>query len=717
MAIYVRKRIHNPSTMLVVNFVLGAAIGAAIGLSCGYALWGGGKAVDDVAPAEVADRFQPTAEADDSAPLEAQPDAEAAPAPDTAAEPLAPPEPAPAEVWPGRLLWIAVTGTELDDATAALLGEVRPGGVVLGDGNLADAAQTAQLVAQIKQAAGMGTGASDLPLIGVDHEGGSMNSLRVAYAPSAAELGLSKDTDAARRAGRACASAAVSQGIGVILAPVLDVYAPDVAETDLGPRLFGSDQELVAVMGLAFADGVMDGGAIPVGKYYPGIGAPRPGLGEGLMVLEAELPRLAELMYPFSEAAGQGIPGILVGGVAVPTLDGQIPTRPASLSPVLVGRVLREHWQYGGVVLADDVALNPATQAVPDEGAVVQALEAGCDAVLFLDPDHARIRAACHAIQNALDEAKLTHEQLAQSATRLEAWRLRLAETPVPPPAPEPPEAKPPEEEAKPPEQEPEPEVAQPKPEAPEAKPAEEQAKPVPEAPEPKPAEEQAKPGVPEPKPAEEQAKPTPEAPEPKPAPEAPEPAEEEAQPKPEAPEPKPAPEKAEPKPAEEQAKPKPEAAEPKPPEPKPAEEEPKPELKPPEEEPKPPEEEAKPASAKQPPDTRKILHEVERGDTLSEIAAKYQVKQSDIRAWNGMTDSTVKLGLKLVIYKPITEEAEATAPVVTETDRYTVVEGDTAHRIAARYGITAKQLAELNGLEDPSMIFVGQRLKVPNRP
>ena len=58
-----------------------------------------------------------------------------------------------------------------------------------------------------------------------------------------------------------------------------------------------------------------------------------------------------------------------------------------------------------------------------------------------------------------------------------------------------------------------------------------------------------------------------------------------------------------------------------------------------------------------------------------------------------------------------------AAAPTVTETDHYTVLEGDTAHRIAARYGITAKQLAELNSLEDPSMIFVGQRLKVPNRP
>jgi len=438
-AIYVRKQLRSPSVLLVVNFVLGAAIGVAIGLSTGYALWGGGTTPDGETPAEVAGRTGPEPVAGEGGPSPTQPEPEVLPV----AEAKPAPDVVPAAVWPGRFLFVAVAGTDVDDETAALLAEVRPGGVALGDGNLTDATQTARLVGQIKQAAGMGLDASDLPLVAIDHEGGPINSLAVDHAPSAAELGLGGHPEAARSAGRACAEAAVAQGVGIVLAPVLNVHAPDVAETDLGPRLFGGDQELVAVMGLAFADGVMDGGAIPVAKYFPGIGAAKPGSGADLMVLEAELPRLAELMYPFSEAAGQGVPGIMVGTVTVPTLDALEPTRPASLSPVLVRRVLREHWQYGGVALADDVAFNPVTQALPEEGAVVEALAAGCDAVMFLDPDHTRIRAACDAIQNALEAGGLRQEQLAESAARLEAWRARLAKAPLAPPSVEEPPQKP----------------------------------------------------------------------------------------------------------------------------------------------------------------------------------------------------------------------------------------------------------------------------------
>lgn len=44
----------------------------------------------------------------------------------------------------------------------------------------------------------------------------------------------------------------------------------------------------------------------------------------------------------------------------------------------------------------------------------------------------------------------------------------------------------------------------------------------------------------------------------------------------------------------------------------------------------------------------------------------------------------------------------------------YTVVAGDTLSKIAARYGTTYQKLAEYNGISNPNVISVGQKIKIP---
>lgn len=44
----------------------------------------------------------------------------------------------------------------------------------------------------------------------------------------------------------------------------------------------------------------------------------------------------------------------------------------------------------------------------------------------------------------------------------------------------------------------------------------------------------------------------------------------------------------------------------------------------------------------------------------------------------------------------------------------YTVVRGDTLSAIAKKYGTTVQKIAELNGIDKPNLIRVGQRLKIP---
>jgi LysM repeat protein len=60
-------------------------------------------------------------------------------------------------------------------------------------------------------------------------------------------------------------------------------------------------------------------------------------------------------------------------------------------------------------------------------------------------------------------------------------------------------------------------------------------------------------------------------------------------------------------------------------------------------------------------------------------------------------------------------EATEAvTATPTTQGGTYTVQVGDNLFRIALRYGLTTRQLAEANGITNPALIYVGQRLVIP---
>lgn len=326
-------------------------------------------------------------------------------------------------LWPARHLFVAINGQWLAPGTQEFLRDVRPGGVVLREENMRSAVQTRALVAEITKAAGSWDGE---PFIAVAHEGGQENVLRLAEAPSAAEIGMNLDEAWARETGKAYAEECVSRGIDVIFGPVLDVYESSTVFPSLSSRSFGSEPAEVTRYGLAMAEGLREGGVLSVAKHFPGYGAATYGPDGIQVVVKKDIPGLAKTMLPFNEAARQGVPGILVGHIAVPALDPEGKGRSAALSPVLVNQVLREKWGFEGVIIAEETALNPMTQSIPPERAVVEALIAGCDAVIFLDPNPERIRAACDEIRAAVKKGELPLAQLDQSKRRLNAWRSWL---------------------------------------------------------------------------------------------------------------------------------------------------------------------------------------------------------------------------------------------------------------------------------------------------
>lgn len=684
MEIYIRKRGSGPSIVAVAAFIFGLLIGFtacyAIFVQHGAPL--GPTGLAQLPPGEAA---PPAGPPEEEAP---PPLTETPPEPVEPAEAEPPPTPESElemleDAWAARHLFLAIKGTKLDDATRDLLAELKPGGIVLTADNITNKVQTIGLIKSIKDAVGLGKEIDSLPLIAVAQEGGDRNPLRLSEAPSAARIGERRDIEIARGAGMNLAESCVGRGIGVLLAPVLDVYGPDAPEA-MRARTFDTDYQIVRSLGLAFAQGVTQGGVIPVAKHFPGIGTATGDGYETLAVLPEDVP-LEEVVFPFNEMVTRGGPGILVGHVAVPAFDTEAPNRPASLSPKMVKELVRGTWNYSGVIIADDLSAPAIVQTIPAGDAAVQAFAAGCDAALLLDPNFDTIRSVVAAIDDAVTAGVLSRAELSESKARLDEWQQWLRK-PSPASIGEIPPL-PPIQVAG--------ETTVPVPTA-LLEPAQTHevvrgdtlfkvaqtynvtiqqlqewnnmkgttlrigqtliVSPAAQAPEPEPAVSEEPPAEPEPTPAvieETQPEPEPAAPADS-EPETPD----SAMPPEEVPEEAPEPETAAP------------AAEPEP-----------------------------------------VTHTVKAGEFLATIAEQYGVAYQDIMRWNNLSNTNIRAGQKLTIHPGGEPAAAAAAPEPAE-EKYTVQRGDFLGKIADQYGVSVKQLMEWNNLTSID-IQVGQVLAI----
>ncbi len=110
--------------------------------------------------------------------------------------------------------------------------------------------------------------------------------------------------------------------------------------------------------------------------------------------------------------------------------------------------------------------------------------------------------------------------------------------------------------------------------------------------------------------------------------------------------------------------------------------------------------------------------HTVEPGDSLTYIANLYNVAVDELVQLNHIANPDL-----IFSGEPLEVPGEGgpgpdPAPAVADSGQtYTIQTGDTLSAIADNYGVSVSDLAQINGLDDPSFIVEGHTLIIPGPP
>lgn len=168
-------------------------------------------------------------------------------------------------------------------------------------------------------------------------------------------------------------------GINMVLGPVLDVLPRGIRgelTAVIGNRSFGSDPQRVARLGTAYARGLESGNVMSVAKHFPGHGSAD---GDSHRLLPKVVKDRQALdstdLLPFKAYVDAGLGGVMTGHLLVPALDSG--GTPASVSDKIMGKILRDEWDFSGLIITDAMNMRGA-----DGKTGADAVMAGADLVL-----------------------------------------------------------------------------------------------------------------------------------------------------------------------------------------------------------------------------------------------------------------------------------------------------------------------------------------------
>lgn len=253
--------------------------------------------------------------------------------------------------------------------------------------NIRSPAQLGELVHNLHGLAPKGAQAT--LMVAIDQEGGYVNRLRPAKGfpktLSARRLGRRDQIAITRTQAEQTAQTLKKLGINFNLTPVVDLMTnPKNPIIGAVERAYGAEVERVVRHAQAVIEGHHAHGIRCALKHFPGHGSSRQDSHLGFVDITDTWQR-AEL-EPFAQLiAGGFADAVMTGHLFLRSLD---PDYPATLSPKILGDVLRKQLGHSGVVISDDMHMGAITDNYQPADALVRAIEAGVDILTLGNNTH-----------------------------------------------------------------------------------------------------------------------------------------------------------------------------------------------------------------------------------------------------------------------------------------------------------------------------------------
>src|SRR6266581_3107639 len=221
---------------------------------------------------------------------------------------------------------------------------------------------------------------SRLPLlIAADFELGVSNRLHgTTVFPNAMAIGATGRLEHAEAFGRITGQEARAIGVHWNFFPVADVNS-NPENPIINTRSFGEDPQQGGEYVSAYIRGAHTAGLLTTAKHFPGHGDTATDSHLGLAQVTGDRARLESLeLRPFRKAIESGVDSIMVAHVTVPALDSN-PNAVATVSPEIVGHLLKQQLHFPGIVITDALDMGALTRLyVSDIGhEAVDAFKAG----------------------------------------------------------------------------------------------------------------------------------------------------------------------------------------------------------------------------------------------------------------------------------------------------------------------------------------------------
>ena len=209
-------------------------------------------------------------------------------------------------------------------------------------------------------------------------------------------------------------------GFNTNFAPVADLGSFKDRHYSNNPKIAADFVEQAAI-------GYEESGMLYSLKHFPGIGRGKTDTHKDTVVVDATLEQLNDAdVAPFVRVINRNTNDkqmIMVSHVVYSKVSGQIP---ASLSPEIMTKLLRERLGYKGIIITDDMGMGAVSRHYKPGEAAVASVMAGADVVMSCHI-YENQKETAEALLSAVRSGKISEERINESLRRIIRAKLNLA--------------------------------------------------------------------------------------------------------------------------------------------------------------------------------------------------------------------------------------------------------------------------------------------------